>query len=157
MKVKLLSHVWLCDFMDCSPPGFSVHGILQARILEWVTISFSRGSSWLRDQIRVSCIADRFFTTDHQGSRTTQAATFLWEHFNKAHLLVHIIVSRSLTHSTNIYWPIAGCQALCWVQGILRWRKHLLPTLQGLTWNLTSVSFQRERKQMWQNVSNWWI
>ena len=35
----------LCDPMDCSPPGFSVHGILQARILEWVAISFSRGSS----------------------------------------------------------------------------------------------------------------
>ena len=46
----------LCDPMDCSPPGSSVHGILQARILEWVAISFSRGSSWLRDQIRVSCI-----------------------------------------------------------------------------------------------------
>ena len=47
----------LCDPMDCSPPGSSVHGILQARILEWVAISFSRGSSWLRDQIRVSCIS----------------------------------------------------------------------------------------------------
>ena len=46
----------LCDPMDCSPPGSSVHGILQARILEWVAISFSMGSSWLRDQIQVSCI-----------------------------------------------------------------------------------------------------
>ena len=36
----------LCDPVDCSPPGFSAHGILQARILEWVAISFSRGSSW---------------------------------------------------------------------------------------------------------------
>ena len=41
----------LCDPMDCGPPGSSVHGILQARILEWVAISFSRGSSQLRDQI----------------------------------------------------------------------------------------------------------
>ena len=40
----------LCDPMDCNLPGFSVHGILQARILEWVTISFSRGSSRPRDQ-----------------------------------------------------------------------------------------------------------
>ena len=39
----------LCDPVDCSPPGFSVHGILQARILEWVAISFSRGSSWTMD------------------------------------------------------------------------------------------------------------
>ena len=39
----------LCNHMDCSPPDFSVHGILQARILEWVAISFSRGSSLPRD------------------------------------------------------------------------------------------------------------
>ena len=48
--------------MDWSPPGSSVHGILQARILEWVAISFSRGSSWRRDRTWVSCIAGRFFT-----------------------------------------------------------------------------------------------
>ena len=42
--------------MDCSPPGFSVHGILQARTLEWVAIPFSRGSSWPRDQTCISCI-----------------------------------------------------------------------------------------------------
>ena len=47
--------------MDCSPPGFSP-GILQARILEWVAIPFSRGSSQSRDRTWVSCIAGRFFT-----------------------------------------------------------------------------------------------
>ena len=47
----------------CSPPGSSVHGIFQARILEWVVISFSRRSSWPRDQTCVSCIAGRFFIT----------------------------------------------------------------------------------------------
>ena len=52
----------LCDPMDCSPPGSSVHGILQARILEWVVISFSRGSSQPRDQTWVSYTAGRFFT-----------------------------------------------------------------------------------------------
>ena len=52
----------LCDPMDCSPLGSSVHGILQARILEWVAISFSRGSSWPRDQTQASCIAGQFFT-----------------------------------------------------------------------------------------------
>ena len=41
---QLLSHVWLCTPMDCSPPGSSIHGILQERILEWVVISYSRGS-----------------------------------------------------------------------------------------------------------------
>ena len=49
--------------MDCIPPGSSVHRILQARILEWVAISFSRGSSPPSDQTRVTCIAGRFFTS----------------------------------------------------------------------------------------------
>ena len=52
----------LCDPMDCSLPGSSVHGIFQARVLEWVAISFSRGSSRLRDWTLVSCIAGRHFT-----------------------------------------------------------------------------------------------
>ena len=52
----------LCDPMDCSPPGSSVRGILQARILEWVAMSFSRESSQPRDQTRVSRIAGRVFT-----------------------------------------------------------------------------------------------
>ena len=52
----------LFDPMDCSPPGSSVHGGVQARILEWVAISFSRGSSQPRDQTRVSCIEGRPFT-----------------------------------------------------------------------------------------------
>ena len=51
----------LCDPMDCNLLGFSVHGSLQARILEWVAISFSRGSSWPRDQTRVSRIGGRCF------------------------------------------------------------------------------------------------
>ena len=63
----------LCDPMDHSPAGFSVHGILQARIRKWVAVSgtpFSRGSSQPRDQSRVSCgscIAGRFFTTKPPG------------------------------------------------------------------------------------------
>ena len=47
--------------MDCSSPGSSVHVIFLARILEWVAIPFSRGSSQPRDQTQVSCIAGRFF------------------------------------------------------------------------------------------------
>ena len=53
--------------MDCSPSGSSIHGILQARILDWVAISFLRGSSQPRDQIHVSCLAGRFFTTESPG------------------------------------------------------------------------------------------
>ena len=51
----------LCYPVDCSPPGSSVHGILQARILEWVAISFSRGYSQPRDRTQVSRIAGRCF------------------------------------------------------------------------------------------------
>ena len=54
--VQLLSHVRLCDPVDCIPPSSSAHGILQARILEWVATSFSRGSFRPRDPIHIFCI-----------------------------------------------------------------------------------------------------
>ena len=53
--------------MDYSLPSSSVHGISQARTLEWVVISFSRGSSRLKDWTQVSCMAGRFFTTEPPG------------------------------------------------------------------------------------------
>ena len=52
----------LATLMDCSLPGSSVYGILQARILGWAAVSFPRGSSQPRNQTWVSCIAGRFFT-----------------------------------------------------------------------------------------------
>ena len=63
-KVKALvtqSCPTLCNSTEWSLPGFSVHGILQARVLEWVAITFSREFSQPRDWTRVSCIAGRFF------------------------------------------------------------------------------------------------
>ena len=63
------SHIQLCDPMDSSLPGSFVHGILQARILQWVAISISSWSSWSRDRTQVSpitgrsCIAGRFWAT----------------------------------------------------------------------------------------------
>ena len=51
-----------CEPMDYNPPGSSVHGILQAKILEWVAIYFSRGYFWLGNPTWVSCTAGRFFT-----------------------------------------------------------------------------------------------
>ena len=62
-KVKVLVTqlcLTLCSPMDCSPPG-SAQGILQARILEWVAIPYSRGPSWHRGQTQVSCIAGGSF------------------------------------------------------------------------------------------------
>ena len=54
----------LCDPMDCSLVGFSVHGILQAKMLEWTAAPSSQGSSWPRDWVHVACIAGRFFSTE---------------------------------------------------------------------------------------------
>ena len=53
--------------MDHSPPGSSVHGIRQARILQWIPISFSRGFSWPGDQTRIFCIGRQIFTTEPPG------------------------------------------------------------------------------------------
>ena len=63
-KWKLVAELclYLCYPVDYCPPGSSVHGIFQARVLEWVAISFTRGSSPPRDWTWVSCMAGRFFT-----------------------------------------------------------------------------------------------
>ena len=71
----------LCNPVDCSPPGSSVHGASQARIAEWVAISFSRVSSWPRDQTQI-CIAGRLFTTwANQGSPviSTLMLLLIWQ------------------------------------------------------------------------------
>ena len=62
-----LTSVWLCDSMDCSPPGSPVYEISQARILQWVAISSSRVSSQPRDRTCVSCIVDGFFPSKPPG------------------------------------------------------------------------------------------
>ena len=64
------SHPTLCDPMDCSQPGSSVHGTLQAKILEWVAIPSTRGSSWHRDRTcpsHVPCSTGRLFTAEPLG------------------------------------------------------------------------------------------
>ena len=67
----------LRDPMDNSLSGSSVHGILQARMLEWVAMLSSRGSCQTRDQTQVSCTADRFFTSETPG----KPQSFLWFSF----------------------------------------------------------------------------
>ena len=81
--------------MDCSPPGSSVHGILQARILAWVAMPFSRGSSWPRDQTCISCsfcIAGWFFTTEPLGKPMVYSS------------LVYIMAPYSSTLAWKILW-----------------------------------------------------
>ena len=66
-----------CDPMDCSPPGSSVPGILEARILEWVAISFSRGSSDSGIEPRSPALAGRFFTTSSTLKAQQEFSTFV--------------------------------------------------------------------------------
>ena len=70
MKVKVLVDqlcLTLYDPLDYSPPSSSVHGIVQVRILEWLAIPFSRGSSWPRDRSHISWISGRFYTVRPTG------------------------------------------------------------------------------------------
>ena len=70
LKVKVLVTqlcLTLCDSRDCGPPGSSVHGILQVRILEWVAVPFCRASSQPWDLTSISCIAGKFFTSEQPG------------------------------------------------------------------------------------------
>ena len=65
LVTQIVEQPWgstICEPVDCSLPSSSVHGILQARILEWVAIPIFRGSSLPRDYAWVSCIVGRFFT-----------------------------------------------------------------------------------------------
>ena len=81
----------LCDPLDCSLPGSSDHRILQARILEWIAIHSSRGSSWFRNWTHVSyssCSAGEFFTTKSLGKPYTHTHT---------HTHTHVAVVQSLS------------------------------------------------------------
>ena len=96
----------LCDPMGYGLPGSSVHGIFQARILEWVAISFSRGSSWPRDRTQVSCIAGRCFTL--WATREVLQPTiplllkglFMWQ------VLSCVISIQAFIHPLKLHWNI---------------------------------------------------
>ena len=114
--------------MDCSPPGSSAHGISQARILEWVAISFTRGSSWPRDQTNISCIAGGLFITAPPGKHlininpATYSDDFFFIFFLQASLIVVWIINSFawarayvLSHFSRVQlfvtpWTVA-CQA----------------------------------------------
>ena len=83
--------------MDCSPPGSSVQGISQARILEWVAVSFCSGSSQPRDRTHISCIAGGFFTAEPPGS-PTNCYSLIWRKTTWRELYCHFedFLKRSL-------------------------------------------------------------
>ena len=101
----------LCDPMDCSLPGSSVHGIFQARVLEWGAIAFS-GSSWSRDWTRVSCIAGRRFTlwatreVISCGEKTQTTLTIRIQ--NGPHMEVLLSTQSALGHAVVTSWYMAS-------------------------------------------------
>ena len=85
----------LCDPMDCSLPGSSVHGIFQAIVLEWIAISFSRGSSRPRDRTQVSCIIGTHFTV------WSTSATLL---FSILFLMLYLALGSLLSVQNTLLW-----------------------------------------------------
>ena len=93
----------LCDPLDCSPPGSSVHGILQARILEWIAMPSSRGFSQPRDLTCVSCIAGGFFTSWPTREAHLYLYLYLWSIF-----ILHVCTSFSFILFSRAIWYLAS-------------------------------------------------
>ena len=101
----------LCDPMDYYSPGPSVHKILQATILEWVTISFSRGSSQPRNGTQISCIAGRFFFFFFAGRfftiwATREAHNWLWRKKANSHVVSYL--QRRVGVSRSWEWSLTN-------------------------------------------------
>ena len=143
MHAKLLqSCPILCDPMDCSLTGSSVHGILQVRILEWVSTPSSRGFSWPRDWACVlcgSCIVGIFFTAEPPGkpvsllynsallmtkAQSQGTAWLQWIHFVKKQLrflyLYSYVVRPILFQLINLYLPVINPSSFTQVDSSIR-------------------------------------
>ena len=120
MGSQRVGHNWndlACMHADCSPLDSSVHGILQAKILEWVAIRFSRVSSWPRDQTQVSCIADRFFTI-WATREPLNTCIHLANHKEQISQVNDFSVCISMERCKNLVslispWDICLCKGLC--------------------------------------------
>ena len=151
----------LCDPMECSPPGSSLHGILQARVLEWVAISFSRGSSRPKDRTQVSRIPGRHFnlwaTREAQllGCKLCWCCLPLYPYPIYNHHFRNILTTRprhsrfdclhySLSHgSANYQIPCFCCINLCWVERIID------PLAFPWWWRSLSISLYLFRITKW--------
>ena len=108
------SYLSLCNTMDCSPPGSFDNGILQVRILEWVAIPFSRGSSQPRDWTRVSLIVGRFFT--------------IWT-VDPYKLLLCVLISNQYSntsdHGEDYFNPATGVAGIRNEDSLCTWKEKL--------------------------------
>ena len=159
---KLFSHVQLSVTpMDYSPPVTSVHGILQARILMWVAISYFRGSSWHRGRTQVSCITGRFFTV--WATREVQSS-----HMQQLHskvlccFLIYLYQVCKLIQSLGIQFG----NAFKFLNVHTAWLASPLPILRGIVhrdthiwaqkylykdihWNSACLSIRKWLKKKW--------
>ena len=128
----------LCDPTDCSPPGSSIHGILQARILEWVAIPFSRGSSWPMNPSLY--IAGRFFTI----WATTEAV-----------LHGHLAASQNL--SMNALWPsISTSRVLSRINWYLKNLHNCTDTRTGIYVAALFATVRSWKQPLMEELHRWW-
>ena len=120
--------------MNWSPPGSSVHGISQARKLEWVAISFSRGSSQPKGQTHISCIAGRFFATDPPGKPNCQ-----WTTISPSQPLVGTAVGPSPTWAAVREQPLVAHLANGWWSGGHQVESEVKGGDWGKRWSLGSA------------------
>ena len=136
----------LCDPMDCSPPGFSVHELFQARILEWVAISSSRGSFRPRDRTHVLCIGRQilshwatceapFFIKIYEKSFIKCPSNYTWGNLKEM-----------ATHSSILAWKILWAEERWWatVHGVTKSRPGLSDWAQTIGHLLQCGSVCRE-------------
>ena len=95
----------LSDAMGCSPPGSSVHGISQARILEWVALSFFRVSSRPRDQTQISYIAGRFYHLSLEGNFMKQAGQTLFPFYREGNCGIKMLHNMHTKRPTKQPFP----------------------------------------------------
>ena len=102
----------VCDPMDCSLPGSSIRGILHARVLEWVAISFSRRSSQPRDQTQVSCIAGRRFTIWATGEVPTLQEGSFFSTLSSAFIISRFFLVMAILTGVKWYLVVLICISL---------------------------------------------
>ena len=124
----------LSDPMDCSLPGSSLHGVLLARILEWVAISFSRASSCTSDWSRLSCDGRRILSLSHQGTLTRNFSK------NKERKQFHHNSIKNKKILRNTFYYQGGKRGVCWnwkllmkeIEYINKWKDILFPWIRRI-------------------------
>ena len=132
--LRLFSHVWLCDRMDCSLLSSSICGIIQARILEWVAVPFSRGSSWHRDLTHTSCSScvSGSLPLSHQGS----PSSIIHQHKCNDSQGTLIILLLEPMHSICFCLKHKSSELIACGVGVGKIRGQLIFTLCGLLINI---------------------